>query len=134
MRLGFTGTRGPITDAQYATLRSTLDALRYVQFHHGDCLGADSMAHSLVRDVGRGAGIYIHPPVVSAYRAFREGDVVFDAAPYLMRNRAIVDLTTEMLVLPNGPEQARSGTWSTVRYARAQGRQVRIIWPNGAIT
>jgi len=45
--------------------------------------------------------------------------------PYLSRNRAIVDETEMLIATPaEFTEQQRSGTWSTVRYARACGKKV----------
>jgi hypothetical protein len=35
---------------------------------------------------------------------------------------------------PKGPEERRSGTWATVRYARKTGKPVVIFWPDGTVT
>jgi predicted Rossmann fold nucleotide-binding protein DprA/Smf involved in DNA uptake len=53
---------------------------------------------------------------------------------YLSRNRDIVR-DTEMLVATPGEEaeHLRSGTWSTVRFARKLGRSVWVILPNGTV-
>ena len=42
---------------------------------------------------------------------------------------------TDMLVAcPKGPEEVRSGTWSTVRFARKRGKRIVIIMPDGTVT
>jgi hypothetical protein len=48
-------------------------------------------------------------------------------------NRDIVDATTALISAPNGHDARRSGTWSTVRYARRLGRVVTVIMPNGGV-
>ena len=49
--------------------------------------------------------------------------------PYLDRNRDIVDACEVLLATPDGPERLRSGTWSTVRYARKIGKPVEVRLP-----
>ena len=50
-RFGFTGTQHGMTDAQKATLRDFL-AAGSGEFHHGDCIGADSEAHDIADECG----------------------------------------------------------------------------------
>jgi outer membrane protein insertion porin family len=52
----------------------------------------------------------------------------------LDRNRAIVDSCDVLIACPKGPEEQRSGTWATVRYARKQKKRIVIIWPDGEVT
>jgi hypothetical protein len=56
------------------------------------------------------------------------------AKPYLSRNKDIV-LETELLIATPGEEeeQIRSGTWSTVRYARSLKRMINIVLPDGRV-
>ena len=101
-------------------------------FHHGDCVGADEEFHTLVRLFFPTVPVLIHPPTVDTHRAFCEGGSILPAAPYLKRNRNIVDLSTWMIAVPGErTEQLRSGTWSTIRYARKEGKPMLIIYPNG---
>ena len=52
--------------------------------------------------------------------------------PYLDRNKDIVDETNILMACPNKAEEVqRSGTWSTVRYARKVGKAVLIVYPSG---
>jgi hypothetical protein len=58
-----------------------------------------------------------------------------DPEPYLVRNRRIVDTCDVLLGAPaEEQEQVRGGTWSTVRYARAQGKTVYVVLPSGRVT
>jgi predicted Rossmann fold nucleotide-binding protein DprA/Smf involved in DNA uptake len=45
-----------------------------------------------------------------------------------------VNETGVLVAMPDGPEELRSGTWATVRYARKQGKDGRIIYPDGLVT
>ena len=106
------------------------------EFHHGDCVGADSDADHIVRLVSPRAKIHIHPPEKDFKRAhtFIEGDTMYPAKPYLDRNHDIVDAVDILFATPktNG-EVIRSGTWATIRYARKQGKKVVLIRPDGTI-
>jgi hypothetical protein len=53
-------------------------------------------------------------------------------APFLKRNKNIVDYTDLLVACPNGFEEViRSGTWATWRYAVKQEKLWIIIWPDG---
>ena len=132
MILGFTGTQVGMTAVQYAECREVLLYLKVTELHHGDCIGADAHVHRLATELGLRR--IIHPPENVAKRAWCTGDAVTEAKPYLARNRDIVDVTTALLATPQGPEELRSGTWSTVRYARRQTKPLVIVWPVGSTT
>lgn len=136
MKVGFTGTRHALTPNQLASLESTLANLRSqgaTELHHGDCKGADAAAHEFARQYGY--RVVIHPPSVSAMRAYCDGDHWEPPLEFLARNRAIVEACDLLIACPQLPfEQARSGTWATVRYARKLGRRTCLILPNGQIT
>ena len=133
MRLGFTGTQIGCTHMQFAALTELLmTTLRHNdEFHHGDCVGADEQAHGIARLCG--AVIHIHPPTNATKRAHCDGNVIWPPRPYLDRNQDVVMRTERMIACPKGPEERRSGTGSTVRYARRHGRPVTIVWPDGSI-
>ncbi|TXI11661.1 MAG: hypothetical protein E6Q76_02190 [Rhizobium sp.] len=140
--VGVTGTRDGLTAAQRAALREHLTAwLLYSihgppTFHHGGCVGADREAHELAREVwGKTAVVVIHPASDQPERLcdWRDADELREPLPSLVRNRDIVASVSEgsvLLALPKeNREQRRSGTWATVRYARAECRGVVIFGP-----
>lgn len=127
---GFTGTQQGMNKRQRRKFREIIVALNPTEFHHGDCIGADADAHSLVRKYLPQCKIIIHPPRDSRKRAFCEGDIVLPTKEYLDRNKDIVIASTTMLATPyECEEQLRSGTWSTVRYARKLQRKLELILP-----
>lgn len=141
VHIGFTGTRGtvlrPVEPRLRAYLAKVLSRGREVVVHHGDCLGMDARMHRIA--VSMGAKVVVHPPEDDRQRAFcirRMGreyplrDVkTVEPKPYLERNRDIVDACRILLAVPLDPdnEEQRSGTWATIRYARKQGKTVRIL-------
>jgi hypothetical protein len=144
MHIGFTGTQQGMTPAQIEALTkgfTLIDRLNQtVILHHGDCFGADAEAH----DIALSCGLYvhIHPPINESKRAWKQVPAahVFDGRwvnpplEYLARNKVIVDSAQILFATPHeDAEQLRSGTWSTVRYARRKGRQVILILPNGRL-
>jgi hypothetical protein len=125
MKVGITGTRLGISIKAIHKLEDTLIELQATELHHGDCCGADSQAH----DVAKRLDIRVvgHPPLKAELRAFRKFDEERPAKDYLVRNRDIVNEVEHLIALPDGPERTRSGTWSTVRYARKLGKPVTTI-------
>ncbi len=136
MKIGFTGTRNPVTNAQRMELTKRLTWIsgREHEFHHGGCVGADNVFHMLCRQLCSSSLIALHPPLNPSLRALVAGNITFVEMPYLVRNKSIVDNTECLIAMPDGPERVRSGTWSTVRYAAKQGKPVLIIWPDGHVT
>lgn len=132
MKVGFTGTQTGISIAQTVVLRELLEN-HSGEFHHGDCIGADTSAHVLAAQTGL-YEIHIHPPEIQNKRAWCKADKMYPAKPYLDRNKDIVR-ATELLIATPGEmeEQLRSGTWSTVRFARQQKRKLIIILPDGTV-
>lgn len=130
MKIGFTGTRNGMTPQQRAALESMLcDAEG--EFHHGDCVGADAQAHDIATDLGL---ITIgHPPVERSLRAYCGVMLSRDPKPYLDRNKDIVREADLMIAAPGEREpQLRSGTWSTIRFARKMRKRLWIFYPDGS--
>jgi len=131
MRIGFTGTQIGMSMAQknelHAFLRKAKMLEGEVEFHHGDCIGADDEAHDIAALVG--CDIIIHPPTNPKKRVFREGfKRRANPLPYLERNKRIVNSTTVLIVAPKSDtEELRSGTWSTYRYAKAMGKTIVLL-------
>lgn len=133
MKVGFTGTQQGMTDQQktkFVYLIRNLDSI--TEFHHGLCVGADTDAHQLIRKYGHDVNIIGHPPIKTRLMVISE---CYDMRPpddYLVRNKNIVNETHLLIATPfTTEEQLRSGTWSTVRYARKLNRPICIIQPTG---
>jgi hypothetical protein len=123
VEVGFTGSRETPTANQVEWLSNLLSNTAISRLHHGDCVGADALAHDLC--LMHGIDVLIHPPTDDRLRAFCLGNSVAPK-PYLERNKDIVDASVLLIAMPHEPEYPRSGTWSTVRYARSLGRSVAI--------
>jgi len=137
--IGFTGTRNGMTKKQKESFHNLIDAVSVKEFLHGDCVGSDEEAHKMVYElikIAKGQRIRImgYPPKYNKYRAFCNCDVFLKPKEYLDRNRDIVD-NSEILIATSATdkEELRSGTWSTIRYARKKNRLIYIILPNGKI-
>lgn len=141
IHIGFTGTRHKLTPDQQMTLKATFKLINKlgpltqwveVIFHHGDCVGADEYAHQGARKLGW--EIIGHPPEDDKLRAFCDFDYSHDPLPYRDRNRAIVDHCSILVACPYQNEEVlRSGTWSTIRYAKKRQQEVYIIFPDGRL-
>lgn len=130
MSVGFTGTRAGMTKKQKYNLRHILAQLAVEEFHHGDCVGADAEAHDIAEKLG--CTIIIHPPIKSYNRAGKKSPFILPPKNYLDRNWNIVKGTETLIAAPKTEKEAlRSGTWSTVRYARKLKRNIIIIYPSG---
>jgi len=130
--IGFTGTRKGMTDGQRISLARIVDNTEIGSAVHGGAIGADEEFDALM--VSKGIERLILPSNLPNQRMARQGGTWLEPQPPLERNRAIVDACDFLVAAPEGPETVRSGTWSTIRYARKKGRQVTIIWPNGVTT
>lgn len=121
--VGFTATQQGMSEFQKEQLAAHLRLLRAGStLHHGDCIGGDAEADEIARALG--LRICIHPPLNDSKQAhcLRAGDTMCLPLPYLERNQAVVDHSDVLIYGPRtNTEQRRSGTWSTVRYARRKG-------------
>lgn len=137
MKIGFTGTQKGMNDFQSYVFAYIIDGLKpsmlnAFEFHHGDCIGADAQAHRIVMSTH--AEIVIHPPKNNSKRAYCKSSNILPEKEYLERNRDIVDWSDIIIATPfEDKEILRSGTWSTVRYAKANNKFVYLILPNGKI-
>lgn len=134
MKVGFTGTRQGMSKKQFAQLIQFLEKHKPEEFHHGDCNGADDEAHHTA--VARGVAVVIHPPSNDTERAYNMANLdepaqrvtILLSKPYLTRNKDIVNACDILLAAPKGDtEELRSGTWATVRHARALGKPVIVF-------
>jgi hypothetical protein len=145
MIVGFTGTREGLTCEQKVALEHWLLAppAAISEAHHGCCVGADTCfaaALYLTRQarvvLWERCVIHGHPSDLTSLTdpyALKRSNVVHPALPPPDRNRAIVDACDVLLACPKGPEETRSGTWSTIRWARKAGKPVVIFQPDGTV-
>jgi hypothetical protein len=135
--VGFTGSRRGLTPAQCATLRRVLASprLRILRVTHGDAPGADAELHDLAVELD--LDIVLRPSDHPERAGRTTGRIVerHDPKPPLERNANIAAAGAMLIACPHGPEERRSGTWSTVRRARALAAEraidVLIVWPDG---
>ena len=127
--IAFTGHRKMVSSIRATSLVRRLVQFRkdgYEYLHHGDCLGMDAAVHRIA--IQAGFCVFIHPPVSEKKRAFCQGGHVLSPFPYLERNHMMVDASDVLLAVPKTyVEVLRSGTWSTIRYARRRKVEVIII-------
>lgn len=134
-KIGFTGTREGMTDAQKHCVYHLLHEYRPEQAHHGDCVGADANFHQLIRELTRDVWIVGHPPILTKARAYCTFDEEREPGEYHARDRNIVNETDMLIATPKGTsEELRSGTWTTVRYARSISKPILLVWLDGSIT
>ena len=119
-----------MTQGQRDAFSAELNRLLPIEFHHGDCVGADADADAIVRTLLPVPRIVVHPSTIRNLRAGCVGDVEHEMKPPLDRNRDIVDACEVIIATPETSEEhLRSGTWSTVRYARKKGIRVVVLTP-----
>ena len=148
MRLGFFGTQDGMTDEQKDTFLKLAKKVKakygFVEFHHGDCIGADDDAHTLINENKLTDAIHIHPPRNEEIRAFLKDKPdnsrsikikLYDERPYIERNHDIVDVCEIMVAAPKEfKEQSESDTWATIRYSKMKKRRTITIYPDGKST
>lgn len=131
MIVGFTGTRKGMNTAQLAQLNFMLATLKRDtscgatnEFHQGGADGGDKQARILAREWGY--DVHWHPcPGVSLADVIGDEPLAkfetwHEVFPPLTRNRNIVAVAFALIAGPHTDvEELRSGTWATVRYARA---------------
>lgn len=134
-KIGFTGTQEGMSDTQKSNFMAALlvfesmHGARNLEFHQGQCIGADHDALLLVK-TREGIWTVSHPPLDIRKAHDLECDEVRPSYTYLERNHNIVDSVNVLLAAPRSwKEELRSGTWSTVRYARKINRPYQVIWP-----
>lgn len=135
MKLGFTGTRDGMTEAQRATFTDLVKRLLPSHFGHGDCIGSDDQAATIVDEVVPDVYITCYPPIDDDLRANNtHHDEIRKPKTYFARNRDIVDENDAMVATPREmSHQSRGGTWYTVDYAKKKGKEVYIVYPDGSI-
>ncbi len=140
--IGITGTRKGMTDQQRHTLTQIFGTfLLYlkgdadIQLHHGCCKGVDLEVADLFRSMFPQNKIIQHPPTNRSFAVVNTSDEIRQSKPYLDRNKDIVDECELLIAIPGEKEEVlRSGTWSTIRYARNKTEGIlTIIYPDGKL-
>ena len=125
MIVGVTGSRYMRPDRLVEKLCDFLTKNRVTELHHGDCFGWDLQCQLTAFLLG--IKTTAHPPTDEGMWAKSKSDIVMPKKDYLERNKNVVKAVDFLIAAPDGPEKQRSGTWSTVRYAKLIG--VRgVVW------
>ena len=130
MIVSFTGTQHGMTQIQKERVEEYLRILKPTEFHHGDCVGADAEAHDIA--VSLSISIHNHPPKNPDKRAFCINHVSkwYGEKSYLERNKDMARICDVLIAAPIGNQETRrSGTWATVRYARALNKEIIFAYP-----
>ena len=130
IRVGFTGTREGMSQAQKDTLYTRLFELRnsvgIESFHHGDCTGSDEEAADIAQELG--IDTVAHPPLAVKFRAYHRSTIIRTPKPFMVRNHDIVLECRYVFAAPRtDEEEVRSGTWATYRFAKACGTDVEVL-------
>jgi hypothetical protein len=138
-KVGFTGTSKGMIQEQKMEVWFFLFILKLAgatTFYHGDCIGADCEAAKIAKNLGYYIiclpGFSAKNPESTLYRAFTDfNDEIFPSRPFLKRDQDIVNYSHIMIAAPlTEQEQTRSGTWTTVRFARKKGRKILLAFPS----
>lgn len=144
MILAFTGTRRGMTPRQLVALPSVLAALP-TRALHGGAVGADERFDMFLRAHGMPAAqieVYALPDREHKWLGAvywlgprsTPGQIVHLRDDPLARDREMVARCDALLAAPaTAAEQLRSGTWAIVSYARAAGRLVTLLLPDGFV-
>jgi hypothetical protein len=137
MIIGFTGSAAKITKEQRELIKKILTSLKPAEAHHGGCIGADNGFHEICLKLK--IKLVVHPGTDGYGRMPLRADLIgnftrLNPIEHLSRNKKIIDCSDIVLAIPDGPETRKSGTWSTVRYAKKSGKKLIIIYSNGVYT
>lgn len=136
MILAFTGTRRGVSPAQREALPSVLATLPE-RVLHGGAEGADTQFNDFIRHAGmfdENIDVYPTRETIEFWRSYQPRSVIHEPVQPLVRNRLMAHRCDRLLGCPaSADEQLRSGTWATVRYARAARKPITIIAPDGLV-
>lgn len=140
IHIGFTGSQHEMSRRAKTTTNKILLEIYEkskpvtgpICFHHGDCIGSDLFASGLAKNIGY--LVHAHPSFLEKKRGFSEhNDVIHGPKSPLERNEDIVNICQIIVATPHTyNEIIRSGTWTTIRRARKQGREICTIFPDGS--
>lgn len=129
MKLGVTGTRNGMSQDQKLKVIDFFNNHEISELHHGDCVGVDVEVAQMAKDCG--IDIVCHPPIKDELRGWFVSDQTRTPTNYFARNRAIVDETDYLIVVPfQTSYQNQGGTWYTYSYAVKKGKPHIVIFPD----
>ena len=140
MKIGFTGTRNGMTNLQRSFVVRAVGRCHVNEVHHGGCVGADEDFHRIALLLKLNTHVHFgcNSQGNSPSRMEETTEVkglaikVYDPAPYLTRDKHIVDVVDMLIATPKGfKEELRSGTWATIRYAKKKHKKILIVYPDG---
>ena len=127
MIIGFTGSKHPgLRAEQILAIGDWLIAKSPSLVVHGGCIGADAEFHRIARDLDIPIKIRLGHIISGRAICFGAREVC-EPENTLVRNHKIVDECDFLIAAPCGPEQLRSGTWATIRYARKIGKSHWLV-------
>lgn len=139
MKIGFTGTRNGMTEAQKKAITALIEQHNITEAHHGDCIGSDAEFHALIRQ-HTNAYIVSHPgysannPTDTSFRAFCDADEVREPKTHFARNRDIVNENDLIFATPPVMQElTNGGTWYTINYAKGRNKQALVVYPDGSM-
>jgi hypothetical protein len=127
-----------MTEAQKASVSSFLSQYDEFMLGHGLCVGADVQAHDITKSLSTCLGVIGFPAKDVGPKAANMPEseflVLHPKKQPLLRNLDIVVWGELLLATPKEAHMvARSGTWTTVRYALKDQKPVFIVMPSGLI-
>ena len=131
IKIGFTGTRNGMSQKQIDAFKEIIKSIEPDEFHHGMCIGSDKQVHDIAKQ--KEIKIVGHPPTFKKFMAECDCDITKKSYDYLQRNKNIVNEADILIATPDCKEKIRSGTWSTIRYARKNNKKIYIIHKNGRV-
>jgi predicted Rossmann-fold nucleotide-binding protein len=124
----FAGTRNGMTERQKLEVERLFKELGVTTVYHGGAVGADEEASLIAQRLG--INIRGFPGNIESDRSkLAHADAWEKPAAALSRNKAMVKRAHLVIAAPDGPEKPRSATWSTIRFAKAEGKKLLIVEP-----
>jgi hypothetical protein len=130
--LGFTGTKYGLSHKQMAGVINFLTYHRFNVLHHGCCIGADYQVALIAK--GLDFTVIGHPPINEKFMMGEMylNDVTRKPKTYLERDLNIITESAYLLATPKTMKKVpRSGTWTTIEYAKSAKLPYTIIYPDG---
>lgn len=148
-KIGYTGTRNGMTQAQKDSLFGILDYLgcfkgTVTHINHGDCIGGDEEFDNAVVETLKQDTVtrIIHAPVDPEHQAhmasrnngFYKETIISEPQTHLKRNRNVVEASDIIIAAPEqDSDPGWGGTWYTYNYARKHDKPTYLIQPSGNV-